>query len=538
MNTRLRDDFWVYSQAKKINHWDKLVLLILTIAGVISVVNLAEWWFRKEHISNVFLFVLLSLFFWYGMVRIVLIWINYLRIKKPTTVPKPKSDLKVAVFTTSAPGEPISMFENTFKALQNLNYPHTTYLLDSTQDEAFKNLAEKYGVVWLDLANIPGAKAGKINETLKRTTEEFILILDPDHIVFPEFLDQTLGFFEDDAVGFVQVSQGYYNMYRSFVAKGAAEQTYTFYGPTQMGLFGYGAAVAIGANCTFRRKALESIGGHAQGLAEDLQTSIRIHAQGWKSVYNPVIVSRGLVPEDFASFCKQQLKWARGVFELLFDEMPSLVKKLSFWQKVSYLSIGTYYLFGVITAFFILVPVLFFTTKISPANMNFTEFLTHAVPIFSFAVMIYVYAQQFLCDRKTEKGFHWRGMILKYACWPVFTYAFYLTLINKKIPYIPTAKTAERKFINPFVKPLIIYAVLFLILTIGVYIERMYFTPQSRLIFSAQRTWAMLGFSLIAFVQSFGGIIAAYEAVRLKVEDAWSRVIVYSNKSIKIKRKR
>ena len=36
-------------------------------------------------------------------------------------------------------------------------------------------------------------------------------------------------------------------MYRSFTAKGAAEQTYTFYGPTQMGLNGYGGAVAIGA---------------------------------------------------------------------------------------------------------------------------------------------------------------------------------------------------------------------------------------------------------------------------------------------------
>ena len=49
-------------------------------------------------------------------------------------------------------------------------------------------------------------KAGKINEALKRTTEEFILILDPDHIVFPNFLHQTLGFFHDEKVGFVQVS--------------------------------------------------------------------------------------------------------------------------------------------------------------------------------------------------------------------------------------------------------------------------------------------------------------------------------------------
>ena len=277
MNSKLRNDLWKFKEAKRVTSLDKAIFLGLTLAGLISMFNLMEWWFRAEHIDNFFLFIILSLFFGYGNIRIALIWINYLRIQKPKEVPVPEKNLSVAVFTTSSPGEPLSMFENTFKALKNLNYPHTSYLLDDTGDVAFKELAEKYGVVWLDLPNIPGAKAGKINEALKITKEDFILVLDPDHIVFPNFLDQTLGFFQDEKVGFVQVSQGYYNMFRSFTAQAAAEQTYVFYGPTQMGLFGYGGAVAIGANCTFRRDALESIGGHAKGLSEDLNTSIRIH---------------------------------------------------------------------------------------------------------------------------------------------------------------------------------------------------------------------------------------------------------------------
>ncbi|MGK0325091.1 MAG: cellulose synthase (UDP-forming) [Polaribacter sp.] len=534
MNSKLRSDLWEFQEAKKVTSFDKAVFLGLTLAGALSIFNLTEWWFRGDHISNLFLFIILSLFFGYGMIRVLLVWVNYLRIQKPKEVPVPEKNLSVAVFTTAAPGEPLSMFESTFKALGNLNYPHTTYLLDSTEDIAFKELAEKHGVVWLNLVNLPGAKAGKINETLKRTKEEFILILDPDHIVFPNFLDQTLGFFKDEKVGFVQVSQGYYNMYRSFTAKGAAEQTYTFYGPTQMGLYGYGSAVAIGANCTFRRKALESIGGHAQGLAEDLQTSIRIHAKGWKSIYNPVIVSRGLVPEDFTSFCKQQLKWSRGVFELLFDEMPAAVKHLTFWQKISYLSIGTYYLFGPITAFFIFIPLLFFTTKISPASMDFTEFIILGSPIMLIAMLIYGYAQKFLCDKKTEKGIHWRGMVLKYSCWPVFTYAFYLTLINKKIPYLPTAKIAVKGFMNPFVMPLLLYCIVFLLMLLGIYIERRYYIPESELILTAEKTWAMIGFAMIAFLQFIGGIGAAYKSKFIKVENAWSKVIISADKKIDI----
>ena len=149
---------------------------------------------------------------------------------------------------------------------------------------------------------VPGAKAGKINRALAMTTEEFVLVLDPDHVPFPEFLDRVLGPFAYARVGFVPVSPAYYNQRRSFTAAAAAEQTYAFYGPGQMGLYGHGSCVAIGANCTFRRAALDSIGGHGIGLAEDLVTAIRIHAAGWKSVYVHEIVSRGLVPEDLGSF--------------------------------------------------------------------------------------------------------------------------------------------------------------------------------------------------------------------------------------------
>jgi cellulose synthase (UDP-forming) len=518
------DGLWVFSEARQAKPLDLFILLILVSAGMISIFYLAEWWFQKDHIESIILFVVLSTFFWYSLGRNFLIWINYLRIQKPASVPPPKNGLSVAIFTTSAPGEPLGMFEKTFEALNNVRYPHTTYLLDSTKDPAFRELAEKYGIVWLELNDLPGAKAGKINEALRRTNEEFILVLDPDHIVFPNFLDQTLGFFRDEKVGFVQVSQGYYNQYRSFTAAAAAEQTYTFYGPTQMGLHGYGCAVAIGANCTFRRKALESIGGHAVGLAEDLLTSIRLHAAGWRSVYNPVIVSRGLVPEDFGSFCKQQLKWARGVFEVLFVELPRVFRKLTFWQKLSYSSIGTYYLTGTITFFFIMIPFLYFLTGIMPARMSFAEFIVNGSFVVIMATLIYFYVQRFLAHPDSERGFHWRSMMLKFACWPVYLLGFILGVLNFDIPYIPTAKKAVTGFLSPFARPLIIYCLLFVVALTGVIINRRYFVPESEMFFTAEKTWGMIGFSLLAFIMSLGGILAAWGSVHLKAEDPWESV--------------
>jgi len=517
------NNLWEFNEARSVKKIDEFFLLILVIAGVISIVFLADWWFREEHIASFWFFILLSLIFWYSVSRIILTWINYLNIKKPAHVVA-QQELTVAIFTTSSPGEPLGMFEKTLAACTKISYPHTTYLLDDTGDPAFKDVAKKYGAVWMELIGLPGAKAGKINAALKLTKEDFILVLDPDHIPFPNFLDHTLGFFKDEKVGFVQVSQAYYNQYRSFTARAAAEQTYTFYGPTQMGLFGIGGSVAIGANCTFRRKALESIGGHGIGLAEDLITSIRIHAAGWKSVYNPVVVSRGLVPEDFGSFCKQQLKWSRGVFEMTFVELPKLFKKLTGWQRLSYLAIGTYYLAGVVSFFFTFIPFLFFVTGILPANMSFVDFVINGSFVLIIAISIHLYVQGWMCHPKTESGLHWRGMILKFSCWPVFFLGFLLAVVNTEIPYIPTAKNAAIGKFTPFARPLVLHVLLFIITLIAVYITRRFYTPESQLILSAEKTWGVIGFAFIAFILSLGGIFAAWEAKRLKSENPWDLV--------------
>ncbi len=469
------------------------------------------------------MFVTLSVCLWYSIIRLILIWINYLQITKPKHVPA-SPNLNVAIFTTSSPGEPLEMFEKTLEACKNITYPHTTYLLDDTQDIRFRECAERHGAVWLELIGIPGAKAGKINAALELTTEDFILIMDPDHIPFPSFFDHTLGFFNVEKVGFVQVAQAYYNQYRSFTAAGAAQQTYTFYGPTQMGLFGLGGAVAIGANCTFRRTALESIGGHGIGLAEDLITSIRIHAAGWKSVYNPVVISRGMVPEDFGSFCKQQLKWARGVFEVSFVELPKLYKTLTGWQRLSYFAIGTYYLNGVVTCFFTLFPFFYFLTGISPTTISFAEFISRGGIVLVIAVTIYLYVQTWMSDAKTERGLHFKGMILKFACWPVFLLGFLLSVINKDIPYIPTAKKANIGKISPFARPLYFNVVLFISTLIALFVYRKYHMTEYDLLETREAVWSMIGFASVSFIMSIIGIYAATESKRMKAEDCWDYV--------------
>ena len=196
MKKRSSDNLWEFRRAASIKGFDRFVLTALVTGGIVSILYFADWWFRAEHINSLLLFICLSATLWWGLLRLILIWINYLGISNPEPVLAPKH-LTVAIFTTSSPGEPLSMFEKTLAACAKVTYPHTTYLLDDTRDPRFRETAEKNGAVWLELVGIPGAKAGKINAALKKTTEDFILVLDPDHIPFPNFLDNTLGFFQD-----------------------------------------------------------------------------------------------------------------------------------------------------------------------------------------------------------------------------------------------------------------------------------------------------------------------------------------------------
>ena len=517
-----KNNLWQSRRAAPFTFFYKMILVSLVTAGVLCVLNLFNWWFREEHIASLPLFLMLTFILWWGIFRLVILWISYLNIKIPDHITAPKG-LTVAIFTTSSPGEPLSMFEKTLEACSKINYPHTTYLLDDTKDPRYKEVAEKYGAVCLELVGNPGAKAGKINAALQKTTEDFILVLDPDHIPFPNFLDEVLGQFNDEKVGFVQVAQAYYNQYRSFTAKAAAEQTYNFYGPTQMGLNGLNCSVAIGANCTFRRKALESIDGHGTGLAEDLVTAIRIHAQGWKSVYVPVVISRGLVPEDLGSFCKQQLKWSRGVHEVLFGELPKCIKKLSMWQRISYATIGTYYFSGLSMFCFLIFPYLFLWLGILPAHMDLTEFLLHWLPVVIIGIAIYLFMQKWLCHPSAERGLHWRGMLLKFACWPVFTLGFILSLWKGNIPYIPTAKQAVKGF-TPFIRPLIIQQIIFIITIILVVILRKYYTPEARLQLTSGIIWGMVAFSIVSFIMTLGGLYSALESRKLTVEEPWKKI--------------
>lgn len=498
-----------HRRAAPIRPWHRWALMAMIFLGLQSVLIFALWWFEPNHVGQPVLYALLSLATWYGVFRIVVGWYNAFHIEHPDHIPAPEGK-SVAIFITSSPGEPYEMFVRTLKAARAVRYPHTTYLLDDTRDPRFAALAEEMGARHLEILDEPGAKAGKINVALGQTDEDFILVLDPDHIPFPVMLDRILGHFEDPEVGFVQVAQAYHNAGESFVARAAAEQTFAFYGPIMQGMHGTGTAVAIGANCTFRRAALESIGGHGIGLAEDLVTSIRLHAAKWKSIYVPEIVSRGLVPADLRSFTRQQLKWSRGVHEVLFSEYPRLFRTLSFHQRLSYLMIGSYYFVGLTSLIFFTIPLIYLWFGQTPAVMLILEYVRHALPVGLFGVLIYRGGQRWLCDPARERGWHWRGTLMKVGLWNIYLWGLVLAIVRVKIPYIPTEKTRQRsQFLRMARVPLITIALSAATVVWTVHL-RIYHLPEAVVRTTTEVTVGMMIFMLANCILVSGRLYAAW----------------------------
>ncbi|GAB2552851.1 glycosyltransferase [Spirosoma aerophilum] len=411
---------------------------LLILISLVFLLFFTFIFFQPKNQGYSWLFILLSISVVFKLLRLLHEWYHCWNVIPPTP-PVSTRTWTVDILTTFCKGEPYDMILNTLKAVQAIKYPHTTYLCDEADDPYLRQVCLEMGVKHVTRTIKIDAKAGNINNALQQATGEICVVLDPDHIPVPDFLDHVLPYFEDPQIGFVQCVQAYYNRKESLVALGAAEQTYSFYGPMMTCMGTYGTAQAIGANCTFRRAALDSIGGHAAGLSEDMHTSMQLHAKDWKSVYVPLPLSCGLVPATLAAYYKQQLKWARGTFELLFTTYPKLFSRLTWRQRIHYFTIPLYYLIGVIQLIDLAIPICSLTMQRLPLRLDLGLFAVAYVPLLVISFLIRQYSQRWLTERH-EVGFHIIGGLLTSGTWFIYVLGLIYTLLRVDVPYLPTPK--------------------------------------------------------------------------------------------------
>ena len=514
------------------------VKLIIILTGIFITLRYFYWrtfnTINTDTPVNFLLSILLYFAEFYSIVIALLgafIALRLLERKEIPIIPAEKDKLPTVDVFIPTYNEPIEVVKTTALAATALDYPKdkfNVYILDDggtkqklndpdpkkreenrKRAEGLKSFVKAVGgnLHYLTREKNEHAKAGNINEALKKTNGELILILDCDHIPTQDFLRNTVGFFQKYPKLFlVQTPHSFQNpdpIEKNLeIFRQVPNENDMFYKFIQKGLDFWSSSFFCGSAAVLRRKYLEEIGGiQGQTITEDAETALELHSKGLDSAYYGRKMVFGLQPETFASFIVQRSRWAQGMVQIFLLKNPLFKKGLKWYQKISYINSSFFWFFGIARAIFLLAPsfFLFFGAKIYDASLN--EVLAYAIPHFLASILVanYLYARV-----------RWNFFSELYeALQSLFILpAIISVLFNPRKPTFkvtPKGENLAEEFLSPFYKPIYI---LFNITLISFFfaIYRWVEYPEERGTILVVLFWQIFNFLVLAL-----GVIAMRE---------------------------
>ncbi len=346
----------------------------------------------------------------YAILTLVLAYVQTLKIQERqpvnlATIPQDQwysVDIYIPTYN-----EDVEIVRKTAIAAKSCEYApnkKTIYILDDGRPERYKEsdprhetfrarreqlreMCEEIGCIHMTRDNNDHAKAGNINTAFHKTKGDLVLILDCDHIPSRQFLLHTIGFFYDKKVSFVQTPHWFYNpdpFERNLVTGGRIPVgNELFYKVLQKGNDFWNAAFFCGSAAVIRKTHALEVGGIAvETVTEDCHTALRLHSRGYKSIYYDKIMVAGLAPDTFSSYVGQQVRWARGMAQILRLENPLFNSKLKLTlaQRICYLSATSHFLYGYPRLVYAIAPTLFLLFGINSVSGLGIETLAYALP--------------------------------------------------------------------------------------------------------------------------------------------------------------
>ncbi|MGH7610799.1 MAG: glycosyltransferase [Candidatus Dormibacteria bacterium] len=232
--------------------------------------------------------------------------------------------------------EPVELVAETLRALGRLDYPRFLVQVvdNNTTDEAvwrpLEALCQELGkrFAFIHLSPWPGFKAGALNEATRRLPEEVevVGIVDADYLVRPGWLRQTIPYFIDPSVGFVQTPQHYRDWHDDSYLRGLFHSYRYFFDITMPARAHRDAIIFCGTMGLIRRSVLDEIGGWNEDcITEDAEASLRMLGRGYRGVYHHVAWGEGLMPLTFDGLKKQRFRWALGGIQILRQHWRELL---------------------------------------------------------------------------------------------------------------------------------------------------------------------------------------------------------------------
>ncbi|HVS48130.1 MAG TPA: glycosyltransferase [Candidatus Dormibacteraeota bacterium] len=272
---------------------------------------------------------------------------------------------RVGVFVPVV-NEDRKLIRNTVASLQALRGEKEIYLLDDARKPATWQLATEMNVHYVTRTGNEFFKAGNLNNALRQTREEFVVVVDADFALRPEFIERTLPLFHDPSIAAVQTPQVYSNEENLF-AKGSRYLQTVFYRYLQPGRNLLDSSFCVGTNVIYRRSALEAVGGIARvDHSEDVFTTLKFLEHGQKVFFLDEPLAMGLGPASLVAFYNQQFRWARGGLTMMFRFNTLFNRRLQLDQRLQFFFSNFFYLSGLAVAVYLVSPLLAVLLNVKP----------------------------------------------------------------------------------------------------------------------------------------------------------------------------
>jgi len=314
---------------------------------------------------------------------------NPLVPKKPELNKLPTVDILIPTYN-----EPVDLLRKTILGAKQLEYPDPSkleiYLCDDGNREEVKELAYELNVKYLIRDEHKHAKAGNLNNVLKFAKGELVAVFDADMIPLSHFLLETVPFFNEDKIGFVQTPQAFYNpdlfQYHLYSEQRIPDEQDYFYRDVQLSRNRSNTVIFGGSNTLISRAALNEVGGFRTGvITEDFATGILIQSKGYICYAIDKVCAIGLAPNDIKSLFKQRERWARGCIQTIRNVNLFGLKGLSLGQKMSYLSSIWYWYEPLKRLIYIAAPILFSVFGVMVVRTTLIEVLLFWLPMYWFS---------------------------------------------------------------------------------------------------------------------------------------------------------
>jgi cellulose synthase (UDP-forming) len=289
----------------------------------------------------------------------------------------------VDVFLPSA-GEDLAVLRNTFTYVSRMEWAGVleVWVLDDADKPSVEALAREFGFnyrVRSDRGHMK--KAGNLRAGFGESAGDFIVIFDADFCPRADFLAHTIPYMDDEKIAILQTPQFFdTRSTMSWLQRTAGSTQELFYRWVQPSRDRAGAAICVGTCAVYRRSALEDTGGFAQiEHSEDVHTGMMLLRAGYSVRYVPILVSKGLCPDDLAGFLSQQYRWCNGSITLLKSGQASRFP-LKMRQRFAFWSGFMYYISTAVNVFFLHLPGLIMAVLLAPEvrASNFIPFLAGA----------------------------------------------------------------------------------------------------------------------------------------------------------------